>query len=115
MRRPCAGRFAGWGRTFSRSSLRSAGRTRWPSRYLGREKLGQVEEWQRIYGEIMARGECVSLKTLAVSGRDLIQGGMKPGRAMGETLQGLLAHVLEHPEDNRREILLERVFGPGRP
>ena len=85
------------------------------SRYLRREKLGQLEEWQRIYGEIMARGECVSLKTLAVSGRDLIQGGMKPGRAMGETLQELLAHVLEHPEDNRREILLERVFGPGRP
>ena len=49
------------------------------------------------------------LKTLAVTGRDLIDTGMKPGRELGEMLQQLLELVLEHPEQNTREQLLEKV------
>ena len=41
--------------------------------------------------------------------RDLIDTGMKPGRELGEMLQQLLELVLEHPEQNTREQLLEKV------
>ena len=55
--------------------------------------------------EIRQRGDCVSLKELAVTGADLIQSGMKPGKELGETLKRLLELVLEHPEWNTKEIL----------
>lgn len=48
-------------------------------------------------------------ETLAVTGRDLIAMGMKPGRELGDMLQKLLELVLEHPEQNTREQLLEKV------
>ena len=44
---------------------------------------------------------------LAVTGKDLIEAGMKPGRELGQVLNRLLEHVLDHPEDNDREILLK--------
>ena len=56
-------------------------------------------------GEIRQRGDCVSLKELAVTGADLIQSGMKPGKELGETLKRLLELVLEHPEWNTKDIL----------
>lgn len=72
------------------------------------KKLGYLEEIERIYGEIIARGDCLSLKTLAVTGKDLIGDGVKPGKGMGELLDRLLDEVLEVPERNTREWLLER-------
>ena len=53
--------------------------------------------------EILASGECLSLKELAVTGADF---PALSGAAVGAHLQALLEHVLEHPEDNRRETLL---------
>lgn len=68
------------------------------------EKLGQIEE---VYNEILKAGDCVSLHTLAVSGRDLIEAGMKPGKGMGDILNKLLEAVLENPEKNTKEELLK--------
>jgi tRNA nucleotidyltransferase (CCA-adding enzyme) len=51
-----------------------------------------------------------SLKDLAISGKDLIQAGMKPGKGMGETLNKLLGLVLEDPTLNKREALLDLAF-----
>lgn len=59
--------------------------------------------------EIRSRGDCISLKTLAVTGGDLIAVGMKPGKEMGQTLERLLGLVLEHPQWNTKERLLEEV------
>ncbi len=53
--------------------------------------------------EIVQSGECLYLKDLAVSGKDLP--GME-GAAVGAALGRLLEHVLEFPEDNTREKLL---------
>lgn len=72
-----------------------------------REKLELVDAWEREYQDILAKQQCISLKSLAVSGRDLIAAGMTPGREMGELLQQMLMHVLENPEDNTREKLFE--------
>ena len=58
--------------------------------------------------EIEKSGECVRRSGLAVSGADLAaELGMPPGLGMGGVLQRLFEHVLEHPEDNTREKLLE--------
>ena len=61
---------------------------------------------------LLASGECLSLRTLAVTGRDLPE---LTGPALGQTLHALLEHVLLHPEDNRREVLLALAEKIGRP
>lgn len=73
------------------------------------EKLKQLERWNVLYQEIMEKRECVSIKSLAVTGRDLIALGMKPGPQLGDTLKSLLAIVLDHPELNEKEYLLSQV------
>ena len=79
------------------------------SDYLRAEKLENLELWKQLYEEMLEKKQCVSLKTLAVTGRDLIAMGMKPGRELGDMLQKLLELVLEHPEQNTREQLLEKA------
>ncbi len=74
-----------------------------------------TEKWERLdkvtalYDEIEKAKQPLSIKDLAINGKDLIQAGVKPGPAMGEILQSLLEMVLEEPEKNTREILLEEV------
>lgn len=58
---------------------------------------------QTLLEQIMASGDCVSLKTLAVNGSDF---PALEGRQVGRLLHRLLLHVLEHPEDNERQRLL---------
>ncbi|MDR0999042.1 MAG: HD domain-containing protein, partial [Treponema sp.] len=56
---------------------------------------------------VMAEGKALSLKDLAVSGKDLIGAGIQPGKHMGIILQELLEAVVDDPELNSREKLLE--------
>lgn len=79
------------------------------STYQREEKLENLEKWQQLYLEIMDLQQCVSLKTLAVTGRDLISVGMSPGPELGEVLQWLLDQVLEKPENNNKEWLLAQA------
>ena len=57
----------------------------------------------------MQEGQCVSLQTLAVSGKDLLEAGMEPGRQIGEKLEELLKIVLKDPKLNTKEELLKRL------
>ncbi|MBO7338875.1 MAG: CCA tRNA nucleotidyltransferase [Lachnospiraceae bacterium] len=79
------------------------------SEYLREEKLAKVAKWQALYEEILSKNQCVSLKTLAITGNDLIGLGMKPGKQIGDVLATLLEEVLEEPERNRPEVLSERA------
>ena len=54
----------------------------------------------------MDNQECISIKMLAVSGKDLIEAGMKPGKEIGDTLDRFMEIVLEEPEKNTKEYLL---------
>lgn len=76
------------------------------SDYKREEKQSNLEAWKQMYEDILKRKDCVSLKTLAITGSDLIKAGMNPGKEIGETLNSMLELVLEHPEKNNREILL---------
>lgn len=73
-----------------------------PDEYLS--QLDKVEEYSR---EIRKDEDCIRLKDMAVTGKDLIQAGMKPGPAMGEVLDSMFSEVLAHPEHNNREYLLD--------
>lgn len=70
------------------------------------EKLEKISLWRRAYEEIRQRGDCLSLKELSVTGKDLMEQGVRPGRGMGEILHRMLEDVLENPEHNTREYLL---------
>lgn len=79
------------------------------SEYLREEKLARIDSWQELYGKIMAEHQCISLKDLALNGKDLISLGMQPGKAIGDCLQTLLEEVLDEPERNTKEYLTERA------
>lgn len=76
------------------------------SDYKRKEKLENLEKWKELYGQVLEKKQCVSLKNLAVTGHDLIAAGMKPGKELGDILQGLLQMVLDDPECNTKEKLL---------
>lgn len=76
------------------------------SQYRRDEKLKRLSGVEECYKEICSKGQCVSLKTLAVTGRDLIAAGYPAGPALGETLHLLLEKVLEEPSLNQKELLL---------
>ena len=79
------------------------------SMYLREEKLSNLAEWDACYREIREAEECVSLRTLAVNGRDLIAAGLQPGRELGDILKQLLDEVLETPEKNEKDYLVSRA------
>ncbi|GHV60587.1 HDIG domain-containing protein [Spirochaetia bacterium] len=56
---------------------------------------------------VLAGGNAFSLKDLAVSGRDLLAAGVKPGKNVGIILNELLETVVDDPDSNTREKLLE--------
>lgn len=79
------------------------------SEYRRGEKLQNLHEIEEIYKEICAQKQCVSLKTLAVKGGDLMSVGVQKGPQIGEVLNQLLELVIEDPELNQKEILLKEA------
>ena len=79
------------------------------SMYMREEKLNNLNAWRTCYEEVIAKEECVSLKMLAVNGQDLIAEGIRPGKGLGEILNTLLAMVIEEPEKNNKQYLLEEA------
>ena len=76
------------------------------SEYRRVEKQERLDKVKAAYEVILNEHQCVSLKTLAVTGKDLIQAGYKPGREIGETLNRLLEEVLADPQKNEKDTLL---------
>ncbi len=77
------------------------------SDYKREEKLSDIKKTRRCYDEISQKGECVTLKQLKVTGSDLIDIGIKPGKQIGDILRDLLDAVLDNPALNEKEILLK--------
>ena len=73
--------------------------------YQDEDKLKKVLRTQRMLNEILERGDCYSIKDLAINGQDLINAGVKPGKEMGDILKHCLEVVIENPELNTREKL----------
>ena len=76
-----------------------------------REKiLTLFAEISDVIDEVVARGDCTSVKALAIGGQDMMALGLS-GRAIGQMLNAALELVLEKPEMNTRETLLNWVRG----
>ncbi|MDF2842160.1 MAG: hypothetical protein K0R00_586 [Herbinix sp.] len=77
---------------------------------LTKEKYEIIEQARKLYEEILEREECVTLKELKVNGKDLIAIGIIPGKELGEMLDLLLQKVLEDPQLNEKETLLQLII-----
>ena len=79
---------------------------------MGSKGTGNAEEMEQFYqirvvlDEIYAENACLTVKDLAIDGRDLIQLGYAPGKALGDCLQKLLEQVVDETLPNEKTALL---------
>lgn len=76
------------------------------SGYEREEKLAALGEAERTFWEIREKQEPVSIRDLAVTGKDIIALGVQPGPVVGKILDDLLELVMEDPAKNNRKLLL---------
>lgn len=79
------------------------------SMYQRKEKLDRIDEMDRVGHEIMNNAEPLSVKDLAIGGKDLMDLGIARGPGIGAILKALLREVVDEPERNERETLLEEA------
>jgi tRNA nucleotidyltransferase (CCA-adding enzyme) len=56
--------------------------------------------------EIIRDGDCIRLKDMAVTGKELIEAGRKPGPKIGKVLDILFEEVIKNPEHNQKDYLM---------
>jgi tRNA nucleotidyltransferase (CCA-adding enzyme) len=71
------------------------------------ERITMLNKLKVTYNKIIAEKQCLSLKDLALSGKDLLDMGFPEGKNLGELLQKLLDAVLDQPELNERDKLIK--------
>jgi tRNA nucleotidyltransferase (CCA-adding enzyme) len=70
----------------------------------------ELGELRRRVDQVLAEDQALSIADLAVDGADVMRVlGVPPGRIVGDTLRALLEEVLDDPELNQRDVLLERL------
>ena len=79
------------------------------STYQRQEKQERLARLREVYDEVLRDRECVCLKDLAVTGRDLIDIGIPAGPGLGAVLKELLKLVVEEPSCNSKEYLLAQA------
>lgn len=70
------------------------------------EKAERLRAIREIYDNILEENQALSIKDLAINGRDIIGLGFEAGPKLGGVLEDLLNIVLDSPEKNTREVLL---------
>ncbi len=71
------------------------------------ERLGRISETEDIYHEIIGQGQCFDAAGLRISGRDLIDAGIRQGPDIGRILRELTEAVIDDQSLNDRETLLK--------
>ncbi len=74
---------------------------------MAQEKIDQVNRGILLWRQVEASGAALTLKELDISGRDVMALGVAPGPEVGAHLRRALEWVLEHPDCNDRERLLD--------
>ncbi|MCG8500863.1 MAG: CCA tRNA nucleotidyltransferase [Firmicutes bacterium] len=72
---------------------------------LKEKRLEDIKVIRDIFDDIQRSGQCISIKDLAVNGKDLLAIGVRQGKEVGMVLEKLLDIVIESPEKNNRETL----------
>ena len=73
------------------------------------KRMAVTDSDQKLLDEILADGSCLSLKDLAIGGRELVALGLAPGPEIGAVLHTLLEEVTDEILPNERESLLRRA------
>lgn len=73
------------------------------------ERKQSIANAIEMYNEIISNNQCINLSDMAISGKELIELGMKPGRDIGKVLHELFELVLDNPELNDRGVLLDKA------
>lgn len=68
------------------------------------------EESKALFQKILAEGDCLTLKALSLSGKDLMEMGAPHGKELGSILAELLDMVLREPAKNTKEILTAQAL-----
>lgn len=63
------------------------------------------KESRALFEKILTDGDCLTLKTLALTGKDLMELGAPHGKELGTILAELLELVLQEPAKNNKETL----------
>lgn len=66
----------------------------------------EIVHLKSMYDEIVSAGDCLSVKDMAITGKDLISEGFEPGKTLGEIINYLFDLVLNNPSLNDYETLL---------
>ncbi len=74
-----------------------------------RELPSELAEIPLVIDEIRAEDACLSLRTLAIDGADLMALGLPEGKRIGEMLHALLDEVIEERLPNEKSALLQAV------
>lgn len=78
--------------------------------YLKKVIYNQTELYlEKELEAIQTYGYCTAIKELAVTGEDLLALGVEQGKGLGEYLKAALAYVLEQPDKNTKESLVQFV------
>ena len=72
-------------------------------------KLKDIDDFEKMYLKVIEDGDCLSIKELMVTGKDLMELGIKPGPELGKILNRLFEDVLDEPGHNNREWLMNRA------
>ncbi|MBA7570475.1 CCA tRNA nucleotidyltransferase [Candidatus Atribacteria bacterium 1244-E10-H5-B2] len=70
-------------------------------------KSAEIERAENNIRKILHEKPPVSLKDLAVNGKDLIELGCKEGKELGKILKKLLEIIVDRPELNKKKILVK--------
>ncbi|MDE6260185.1 MAG: HD domain-containing protein [Oscillospiraceae bacterium] len=75
-----------------------------------KDSLADLDELKAKAEQILAERQCLTLKDLAVDGRDVRAVGIAPGPEVGRVLEELLERVLSGEIPNERTVLLKLVM-----
>ncbi|MCR4611681.1 MAG: CCA tRNA nucleotidyltransferase [Lachnospiraceae bacterium] len=79
------------------------------SMYQREEKLEYVDRFEEMYNQIMSTEHCLKISELKITGKDLIEMGVKQGPDIGRILGQLLDEVIDEPEKNDKTYLVKRT------
>lgn len=71
------------------------------------ERYKKLQKIKIIIENVVRNNECFNDKNLAINGSDLIKAGFKEGREIGEILDKLLDKVIDDPQLNSKQKLME--------
>lgn len=70
-------------------------------------RLNNISIIRDIYDKIKIGNHCISIRDLAIDGEDLKGAGIKQGKEIGIILSRLLDIVVENPDKNNKDVLIE--------